>query len=189
MKKLRVIYFSFNNFMRFVYVLTVFTLVTGCSGSDEFVPVYEVPEEYQKYIDSFIAEAASRGHTVDIRNLIVETDPVLQGAVCGVCNSNSLNEDIQKIITVNGALPCWFSEEDKEAFFFHEMGHCILGRVHDNTSLPNGDPKSIMVEGNLAIYAPCLYPIDDKPCNNFFKRDYYLDELFDKNTPVPDWAK
>ena len=170
--------------------MTVLVFVLGCSDNSDFRAVYDVPKDYQPYVELFIAEAALRGHTIDIKNLIMKIDPSLQGATCGKCNTNALTEDIQKIITINGTLECWFSPEDKEAFFFHEMGHCILGRLHDDSVLPNGDPKSMMVSGNLAVYSTCLYPIDgDEPCNNLFKREYYLDELFDENTPVPEWGK
>ena len=40
---------------------------------------------------------------------------------------------------------------------------------------------------DLTLYSPCAYPIDDS-CNQLYKRDYYLDELFDPATPVPGWG-
>ncbi len=82
--------------------------------------------------------------------------------------------------------------EGKEALIFHEIGHCILGRSHNNEPLPNGDPKSIMVIENQKLYWPCIYDIDGNggpDCNNTFKRAYYVDELFDENVQIPDWAR
>ena len=76
-----------------------------------------------------------------------------------------------------------------EVLIFHELGHCVLGRLHQNDYLPNGDPKSLMIQNELDQYA-CVYDLSgDNDCNNLFKREYYLDELFDPTTPTPDWAQ
>lgn len=59
------------------------------------------------------------------------------------------------------------------------MGHSVLSRQHVNDTLMNGDYKTMMFGGNQFD----LY-------NNFTqeRRDYYLDELFDPNTPPPSWS-
>ncbi len=173
--------------MRFTYLLTL-VLMLGCSKEDDFKPVYNVPVDLQFFVDSFINEAASRGFVFEINNLIIEYDASLSSPYCGQCNSNAPNTEVQKVIKINPNIVCWFSDQEQEAFFFHELGHCFLGRLHDDSLLPNGDPKSMMVASNLTVYAPCLYQVDLELCNNTFKRSYYLDELFDESTPVPDWA-
>ena len=108
---------------------------------------------------------------------------------CALSNTTSLDPGIQKIISVNPKVQCYTSAQEEEALFFHELGHCILGRSHDNRLLPNEDPRSIMVEGNIDLYTRCLYPIGGNCEDNTYKRAYYLDELFNRQTPVPDWAK
>ena len=174
--------------MRFVYVI-VFILATGCNRDDDFTPIYDVPEELQPLIDSFIYEASLRGISVSISNLIIEYDDNQASNICASCNSASLSAQTQKIITINAHMQCWFDALELENLLFHELGHCVLGRPHNDEQLPNGDPKSIMVAGNVSLYAPCIYQIGDEPCNdNTFKRAYYLDELFDANAPIPDWA-
>lgn len=174
--------------MRFRFWLIALLLLGGCDRNEDFKPVYDVPEEIQPLVDSFIHEAAIRGVTVSITNLIVTYDDNPANAVCGSCNSSVPSNDIQKIITIRSEAPCWIEQLELEALVFHELGHCILGRLHLNDLLPNGDPKSLMIADNVGLYAPCLYPIDGEPCDNSFKRDYYLDELFNEDTPVPDWA-
>ena len=48
----------------------------------------------------------------------------------------------------------------------------------------------MMVKDNIDIYSPCIYAIGGtNDCSNIFKRTYYLDELFNEATPIPDWAK
>ncbi len=76
------------------------------------------------------------------------------------------------------------NEQDKEYIIFHELGHGFLNREHRDDLLKYGDWASIMRGG------------DDKPDSrkswniNYrgFRRDYYVDELFDPNTPAPNWA-
>lgn len=186
---------EFSNFskvlnvpMRFIYpVVLVFLL--GCSKDSDFTPVYDVPEDVQPFVETFINEAASRGFSFEIKNLIIKYDESQVSTHCGQCNSDALNANVQKVITIYPNVHCWFSPEEQEALLFHELGHCFLGRLHDTSLLPNGDPKSIMIQSNLGVYAPCIYYVGDENCNNTFKRPYYLDELFDEATPIPEWGK
>ena len=153
-----------------------------------FEPVYDVAEDLQIQVDTFLEEAAVRGYELTINNLILEYDPELAPSTCGTCNSHSASNSIQKVISINPHCPITYNEQ-REALVFHELGHCILGREHDFDLLPNGDPKSLMAPGNIDLYAPCVYKIGEENCDFTFKRGYYLDELFDETTPVPEWAK
>lgn len=169
-------------------ILIVLAIVVSCDR-DEFKPIYNVPDEFQPFVESFIAEAAIRGHDIEIKNLVIEFDPNLGSVHCGKCNSNKLGEDIQKVISINSITKCWVFTEEYEALVFHELGHCILGRLHNSELLSSGDPKSIMVPNDVSLYSPCLYPIGNDPCDYRYRRSYYLDELFNENTPVPDWGE
>ena len=176
--------------IRKIILLYVLFFFLSCSKEShkDFVPVYDVPAEFQPIVASFIQEAAKRGDTLAINNLIIKYDSSQNANYCALCNSLSMQPDIQKIITINPNIRCYNNAQEKEVLFFHEMGHCILGRSHDNSLLPNGDPKSIMVEDNLRLYSPCAYPIGGSCEDNTYKRTYYLDELFNEQTPVPQWA-
>lgn len=170
-------------------VLTLAACLLSCSDKDEFKPVYDVPDDWQPYLDRFKAEAAARGRTIDITNLIIRNDDELDESHCGECNTLSLDPNVQKVIGVNPNTVCWFTEEAKEAFIFHELGHCVLGRDHDSSTLPGGSPKTIMIPNDLILYEGCQYPIDgDGSCDHRYRREYYIDELFDPSTPVPDWG-
>ena len=160
--------------------------IAGCN--DEFYPVYDVPADYQHFVESFINEAAVRGYSLNINNLIIKYDDSMEVPYCGKCNSRSLDRDIQKIVSFNPNLSCVFADEQREALVFHELGHCVLGRGHDDSTLPNGDHKSLMNQSDLAVYTSCIYVIGNEPCDLRFRRTYYLDELFDENAPVPDWG-
>lgn len=166
--------------------LAASVFIAGCD--DDFKPVYDVPAGYQHLVDAFINEAAIRGHTITINNLIINYQD-MEAPHCAKCNSRSLDSDIQKIISFNPNLNCSFADEQFEALVFHELGHCILGREHDNSTLPNGELKSLMNQHDLGVYSSCVYAVGSDPCDLRFKRTYYLDELFDENAPVPDWGK
>ncbi len=174
---------------RIILILHAFIVGYSLAGCEQgFEPIYDVPEDLRIHIDTFLEEAAIRGHEFTVDNLIIEYDPELTIRTCGTCNSDSKSNEIQKVIKINPncTITCY---EQMETLVFHELGHCFLGRQHDYDLLPNGDPKSIMIPNNLNLYTPCIYQIGEEDCNFTFKRDYYLDEFFDESTPVPDWAK
>ncbi len=164
-------------------------LILGCGEEEKFVPQYQVPDTLVPYVDTFIKEAAARGFNYTIENLIIRFDDTMDASVCGKCNDASTNAKVQKIISLRSGFPCWSHKLELEALLFHELGHCFLARQHLSELLPNGDPKSIMIAGNQALYSPCVYDVDASDCDKLYKREYYLDELFDINAPVPDWAK
>lgn len=171
-----------------IFVIASFVFFLGCQHENDFVPVLDIPAEFRPYVDSFVVAASERGVNITLDNLIITYDSSLSVAYCANSNVISSQNNIQKIIFLNPYIKCWQNSRQLETLIFHEMGHCILGREHDVSLLPNGDEKSIMYPDNVSLYAPCAYPISDT-CNQLYKRDYYLDELFNPKTPVPDWAK
>jgi len=163
-------------------------LFLHCKKEETFDPVLDIHPDFQPIVDLFVSEAAQRGAEIKLDNLILRYDSDLTEAICGQCNSLADPDRFQKEIRVNPD-PCWDYSQELEALIFHELGHCILLRPHLADTLPNGDPKSMMVENNLLVFAPCKYVLDDPAnCNNVHKREYYIDELFDPETPIPDWA-
>ncbi len=163
-------------------------LLLACQSDEPFTPEYQVPSELQVHIDTFLMEAGTRGQTIEIDNLIIEIDNNLPISTCGVCNSLESPGQTQKIVRLNPTC-LELAPAQVEALLFHELGHCVLLRPHEESTLPNGDPKSMMVANDLDVYAPCIYAIDgSEDCDNTFKRDYYLDELFEESTPAPEWA-
>jgi hypothetical protein len=165
-----------------------FIILCGCTRENDFTPVLDIPVHFQPYVDSFVAAAQQRGHDITISNLIITYDSSVSNAYCAYSNVTSAQNNVQKVIYLNPNIQCWQNNTQLETLIFHEMGHCILGREHDTSLLPNRNAKSIMYPGDILLYAPCAYPIADT-CNQLYKRDYYLNELFDPGTLVPDWAK
>ena len=173
--------------MRNILYLSAFLILTQCTSHDEPELIYEVSEEFQPIVEQFILEAGNRGFQYEINNLILRYDDELDPKFCCESNVISSNPNEQKIILINSTI-CWVNDFQKEALIFHELGHCFLGRYHDESLLPNNDPKSMMVKDDISVYSPCVYAFGDDDCNFTFKRTYYLDELFNEDTAIPDWA-
>lgn len=166
----------------------IFLLVSSCKKESKKNFIVDIAPDLKAVVDSFVKAAADRKYNITIDNLIIKYDSTLDSRYCAAANLISSTNNAQKTILVNAKLKCWQNSRQLETLLFHEMGHCLLGRDHIADTLPNGDPKSIMISGDILLYAPCAYPIGSD-CNVLYKREYYLDELFNPNIPVPAWAK
>jgi hypothetical protein len=161
-------------------ILTIlFYLITSCADdkkTNHTEPITKVPSNtnYQVYIDRFAEEAAKRDVEVDLEGLNLIISDTLN-YYCGYGFPNI------KTVQISDRSECWAQliESDKEILMFHELGHTLLNRQHDNEKLPNNDFKSMMKEGSsFGVYS------DYTP----ERRTYYLNELFDSNTQKPIWA-
>ncbi len=166
----------------FVLWLCVAALGTACQRKNPIeVNPYEVPEVIQPYVDLFEMEAAKRGYDITIDSLIVDFATDLnEGMAAGQCTFATIRSPIPHITLDTTSFNWTNNEYHREILVFHELGHCILDRrQHRDDLLPNGNISSIMRSTGEQVYGGSL---------NYFKREYYLDELFDVNTPAPDWA-
>ncbi|HZI52986.1 MAG TPA: hypothetical protein VFD56_04770 [Chitinophagaceae bacterium] len=166
-------------------LIVCIVLSLSCQKKNDFV--YNVPREFEPHVQRFISEAGARGHRISINNLIIKYESSSSLVYCATSNVISSGNDVQKIISIKST-SCWQTDTQAETIIFHELGHCILGRDHDNSLMPKGDPKSIMYPDNTELYSPCVYAIGDS-CNKLYRRAYYIDELFNPSTPAPDWGK
>lgn len=142
--------------------------------------MYDVPTGIQEYIDLFQQEAEMRGIDLVVDDLVVVymSDLSLDGVgAAGLCYSET--EEAAPTIHLDTLSDNWTAGPyTREALVFHELGHCVLGRGHTSELLLNSNYKSIMKPSGDPIY------------NSFtlYKREYYIDELFDENTPPPAWS-
>lgn len=178
---------------RWLFALTIcFSL--ACEDHSEPEPIRNIPISIQPHVDRFVYEAEKRGLNPGISNLSVEFEiNILPGDdqrnIVGSC-SRSSNLDLVKIDTLNSL---WLLSGNlgREEIIFHELGHCLLGREHREDKLASGDYASIMRSRGLLQYGDLSTFIGLSPGPaeaKFYRRDYYLDELFDMETPVPCWS-
>ncbi len=163
------------------HILLALPLVLMACRPDPVAPeVYEVPSRIQPYVDAFEMEASKRGVDIDITNLRVEFEGDLNdGTAAGLCTFASASNPTPYIRLDTTSFNWQNNEYHREILVFHELGHCILNRLHRDDNLPNGNISSMMRSTGEQVYGGLL---------NQFKRSYYLDELFDESTAAPDWA-
>lgn len=136
--------------------------------------VQVIDETFVPYIDRFFEEAQMRGLDLKKEDFSFSMQFGSIAHAAGVCRY-ATNE-----MTIN---PNYWNDRNeigKEYLVFHELGHCILDRRHENVILNHGECKSIM-KGTE----------DGRRCLRSFVSDiwrsYYVDELFDPATLPPDW--
>lgn len=159
-----------------IYVVLLFT---SCNNENE----YRVEGEFEEYVVRFENEASERNLTLNLHNdgLIIEFAD-LKDNQAGLCHyENPIRIEIDRTYW-QAISPTKGADYMKENLLFHELGHGILKRDHLNTTLENDDWKSIMCGGDK---------VDNRPWNiNYrgLRRDYYVDELFNESTSVPDFS-
>jgi hypothetical protein len=173
-----------KNILSFIFLAVLFG-----SCHQEAAPEYLVPAEVEPYVQAFVKEAKARGLDMKIDNLIVEFAQPDNGFVCGMCQGPSSR---QKHIVIGIQKFCWqdASTQAREALVFHELGHCYLARFHTSKKFADGTYSSLMNPDDTEVYSICQYPINGgQDCDKRSRRQYYIDELFNENTPAPAWAK
>ena len=167
---------------KIIFLLTILIAFQYCrpdNGIGAEQGVYQVDPEFEPYVQEFIAEGAKRGQTIDFTDsgLIVEfSDGTVQGA-SGFCYVGEHHVVIDKSEWTS------LSEDVRGFLLFHELGHCELDRGHRNDKFSNNVWQSIMrgspLEGN-EIWIPVPF--------FGFRKDHFIDELFNERIGAPTWA-
>lgn len=156
-------------------------ILTLFSCKKEREKVYSVPSEIETYVRNFEAEGNGQGLdlVIDDLEIVYATNLMLNGTeAAGICTYET--SESAPFIQLDTTSENWTAHaSSREVLVYHELGHCILDREHINTKLPNGNYKSIMKSTGEPIYASF----------SEFKRDYYIQELFDPFTVAPDWSQ
>ncbi len=119
------------------------------------------------YFNKFETEANKRGLAYDLSALeitgVIENIP--EDNVAGTCQYG------RHLAHVTVDINYWnnTSELNREMVVFHELGHCVLLRDHEEYSFQNGICASIMNSGTTNCSL----------AYNLSNREYYLDELFE----------
>jgi len=159
-----------------------FLMVLGCSEDgfvDDMPAIYDVDEEFEPYVQEFVAEAAKRGQNFNFREtgLSVKFSELPLNNANGRCFLGQYRIEIDKVDWFS------FSELFRSYLLFHELGHCALNRRHLNDQFEDGSWRSVL-KGNPFIEFDAR-----KPVPYFgFRIDYYINELFDENIPSPEWS-
>jgi hypothetical protein len=122
-------------------MLVVCVVFTGCGSK-----TYRVDPLLQPYVDSYIAASQQVYAPVVIDNLIAEfgeTSNTPESGKAPYAGTCTMSPGTPTIIISTRDWPYWDAGE-KEELMFHELGHCVLFRLHNNALDKNGTPVSIM---------------------------------------------
>lgn len=130
-----------------------------------------IPLALASYFETFKKKASEYDIVVDYdnANITAEIKLIDEGSVAGTCSTNG--HDLRHI-TIDQAFWNRASHLLREMVVFHELGHCVLGRGHEENSFDNGICRSIMRSG-LGTCRDAYTP------NN---REYFIEELFTEDS-------
>jgi len=119
--------------------------------------------DFQPYVDRFEQAARENGRDLEVRRLVIEygvTIPETAVASCYILPWQAPH------IAVNPGIWETIDPACREIYLFHEMGHCVLHRLHPRKTAAGQEPVSLMNWNTLS-------------CETYLKnRPAYLKELF-----------
>lgn len=144
---------------------TLSLLATSCGQNTQASPPQPVLQlgSFAPYVAKFEADSIAQGAPVKVDNLIVQFGVMDFSAERGDC---TISGDLTPVITLDQEYWNSTDEPGREALIYHELGHCILRRVHRNTLNGDGIPISDMNK----------YTIDSVTYQQF--RAQFVAELF-----------
>lgn len=144
------------------YALSILA-VTACGQAKKKHEAILDLGQFSSYVQSFEQVSAEHGRNVEVTDLIVKLADLPDPRERGVCEIATGQTPVI-IIDINH----WnnATESDREQLMFHELGHCVLTRYHNNGTLPGGIPSSVM---NSFRIADVIYDTN---------HDHYMEELF-----------
>ena len=125
-------------------LLALSLLVTGCGKSADGSnnqPVVDVGS-FAPYVAQFEQNSVIySASAVQVTNLKIQFGPMATAEERGVCD---ITGDQTPVITIDQAYWDSTTEDARKALIFHEMGHCVLRRLHLATLGTDGAPTSLM---------------------------------------------
>lgn len=149
------------------FILLLITLVSlQAHGMGPRRPNLSVEQEVSPYYQDFTTLAQSYGAGFIVDRIVFSFRTFWFSSVVGMCTYRGGNTNY-----VDFSTSAWRagSSTFKEMLVFHELGHCLLGRGHNNVSHNDGRKESLM---NSYIFSQSTYRA---------YRDEYLKELFTGN--------
>jgi len=129
------------------------------------------------YFASFESAAGDYGFNININSLNIEgtIESIDEGNVAGTCSYSG--RTAHRDVVIDQSFWNRASSLYREYIVFHELGHCILGRGHQDACLSQGVWSSLMRSGTQL-----------GECRDFYNnqtRDYYVNELFTGGSLAP----
>ena len=129
----------------------------------------QVDAPFLDFVNNFEQVSAQEGTPVQVTDLVLSFGSTPSLNETGVCEWAD-NETPK--ITINQRIWNTLNDYDKQEVIFHELGHCVLKRIHQNTEM-------MAYNGTVQVAESIMYPYR---ISGTIYRDnivHYHDELFD----------
>lgn len=129
--------------LKHIGFVVLYLLSTSCNKDDNQV----IESELQMHFINFEAEANAHGLDIDISALDINgyIQNIETRGILGQCKSYS---DGSQQVVVDEQYWNRITDNEREYIVFHELGHCLLEREHNDVQDPSGNCISIMQSGN-----------------------------------------
>lgn len=170
-----------------LFLIILGFLVANCATARSNSSTYPYMEEqFHEYVDDFVKDSKGSVTQRQLYMTSMEFDD-LEGSIAGMCIPNPLGSQIYVDVD-------WWNSHtdrlDREQLIYHELGHCVLLRMHTEPSKDGGfygwlerlvyrvgikeDPTLLPDRCPISYMDP--YTLDSSCINSH--RDYYIEEMF-----------
>ena len=153
--------------MKTLLIFPLLGFVVGCAPDKKYVSIEPSAEIYVRHFAS-ISQFTS--HPVVIDNLVVQMNDALPDDVLAECVHSET-----PTVLINSSNWPYLTVQSQEQVIDHELGHCLLGRVHQDADVTVFDLEYTQIQASLmnAYHLPdWLY------VSNY---NAYINELFSEN--------
>lgn len=170
-------------------IIILFSLT--CWSCAKNINVFSVDSQLMPYYQSFIADGKARGRDYTTNNLVVRLSTMsaqeVQEEIVGYCKIEADQRMISPweselkvvpTVTISKEFFLSASEEARINLIYHELGHCVLKRNHDESMTEYGYPKSFMYPNVI------FNPDGVAPSWSAMISAYFKNELFNPTTPA-----
>lgn len=149
-----------------LHIATVALVLSGCGTR------MTVDPSLRPTVNQFLQDSQAHGVYVDASHLRAYLDPGLVYAASGKLETVGLCDMASGVVTISPDYWGIADQAQRENLVYHELGHCLLNRLHTQALGDDGLPSSIM-------YPDLLDPTDYQT-----RRTALVDELFADRVPL-----
>lgn len=167
--------------MKQIILLSISFFIAGCIPKVRTVTVAPDPSPsnigstFQPYLTKFLSNGKSFNKTIQPNHLTITFNSSLSGSnTLGQCILNPKYPTLGQRIEINPEFWANVGVAAREYVLFHEFGHCLLLRDHDNEEIETDDGYFIQ-KSIMSTY----FTTSEDYTNNYSS---YLHELFTSNT-------
>lgn len=162
--------------MKNFILLSLLILIASCGKPKEaeIIGGAVTVEDFEVYEDEFYDRMTTAGIAIPTQELFFEVRKDMSGTILGSCSSRFNHSTLvfDRVVQINYYYWIRLPIADREELIFHELGHCVLNRAHNDTLDGSGVPVSIMNSTHLG------------QAKYLAQYSSYIQELFNVSAPL-----